>query len=196
MSEEGKEITVLLRQAQNGEQQAEAALIEAVYDELRVIAGRYMRRERQGHTLQTTALVNEAYLKLVRQDDVTWQGRSHFFATAATLMRRILVDHARKHLAGKRGDGLQMLPIDEALVFAPERAGPLVQLDEALQRLSAQDGRVGRVIELRFFGGLSLEETAEAMQISVRTVQREWEFGRSWLRKDLGMATGDGAVPA
>jgi len=183
---EGSEITVLLRRAHAGEAEAEAALIEAVYGELRTMAARYMRRERAGHTLQATALVNEAYLKLVRQEDVSWQGRSHFFATAATLMRRILVDHARKHLAGKRGAGFDVLPMDEGLVFAPERAGSLVALDEALARLAERDARVGRVVELRFFGGLSVEETAAAMGISERTVQREWEFGRSWLRKELG----------
>jgi RNA polymerase sigma-70 factor, ECF subfamily len=185
MSPSNEEITLLLRRAHQGEAQAEAALIEAVYDELRMIAARHMRRERQGHTLQTTALVNEAYLKLVKQEDVSWQGRSHFFATAATLMRRILVDHARKHLAGKRGAGFDVLPLHEELVFSPERSGPLVDLDEALHRLAEQDPRAGRVVELRFFGGLSMQETAEVMQVSERTVQREWEFGRSWLRKQL-----------
>lgn len=182
------EITALLHRYQHGEAEAESQLIEAVYGELKLMASRYMRRERGGHTLQTTALVNEAYVKLVQQDGVNWQDRAHFFAAAAQVMRRILVDHARRNLAGKRGGDAPMLALDEALVFAHERSGPLLDLDEALTRLAAKDARAARVIELRFFGGLSTEETAVVMQISDRTVRREWNFARAWLRESLGAA--------
>lgn len=190
MSQDAADITALLRQAQEGSPAAESALIEAVYDELRLMARRYMRRERDGHTLQTTALVNEAYLKLVRQETVDWKDRAHFFATAATLMRRILVDHARKRLAGKRGEGRVVLELDEGLVFSPQRDERLVQLDEALARLQQSDPRAARVVELRFFGGLDAKEAADVMQISLRTVEREWTFARAWLRDDLGLEPG------
>ncbi|MFN7922067.1 MAG: sigma-70 family RNA polymerase sigma factor [Bryobacteraceae bacterium] len=190
---EGGDITTLLRRMRQGDSLAESHLISMVYPELRMMAARYMRRERQGHTLQTTALVNEAYMKLVRRDEVDWKDRSQFFATAATIMRRILVDHARKHVAGKRGGGFDKLPLDEEhLVFAPERASTLIRLDEALVRLQEADPRVARVIELRFFGGLSIEETATALGTSERTVRRDWAFGRAWLRDDLGFG-GDSA---
>lgn len=185
------DITELLRQARQCNASAEAALVESVYGELRLMAARYMRRERKGHTLQTTALVNEAYLKLIRHTEADWKDRSHFFATAASIMRRILVDHARKQLAGKRGGGADVLPLDENLVFTPDRGEPLVRLDEALHRLQQQDRRAARVIELRFFGGLSVEETAAVMEISDRTVRREWNFARAWLREDLGVGSGD-----
>ncbi|MBL8229053.1 MAG: sigma-70 family RNA polymerase sigma factor [Bryobacterales bacterium] len=192
MSLQPEEITTLLRRVQDGDGVAQTALVEAVYDELKVIAARYMRRENSGHTLQTTALVNEAYLKLIHVKSTTWQDRAHFFAVASQLMRRILVDHARKHLAGKRGGGVDMLPLNEAIVFSPDRAGPLVQLDDALTRLAASEPRTARVIELRFFGGLSIEETAEVLQISPRTVKREWGFGRAWLRSEMGLPAGEG----
>ncbi|MCB1022666.1 MAG: sigma-70 family RNA polymerase sigma factor, partial [Acidobacteria bacterium] len=152
-----------------------------------------------GHTLQTTALVNEAYLKLVRQDDADWANRAHFFAVAAQIMRRILVDHARGRLAGKRGGGAIAVPLDEAFVFSPERCAEVVALDEALIRLEEQDERVGKVVELRFFAGLSVEETAEALKISTRTVKRDWQFGRAWLQSELEVsndgARGMGATP-
>lgn len=192
MSLQPEEITTLLRRVQDGDGVAQNALVEAVYDELKVIAARYMRRESSGHTLQTTALVNEAFLKLIHVKSTTWQDRAHFFAVASQLMRRILVDHARKHLAGKRGGGVDMLPLNEAIVFSPDRAGPLVQLDEALTRLAESEPRTARVIELRFFGGLSIEETAEVLQISPRTVKREWGFGRAWLRSEMGLPAGEG----
>lgn len=186
-----EDITALLRKAQEGNSQAERALIDSVYDELRLMARRYMRRERQNHTLQTTALVNEAYLKLVRQEGVNWKDRAHFFATAATLMRRILVDHARKHMAGKRGAGFGLLPLDEGLAFSPERSEQLVQLDEALARLQKSSPRCARVVELRFFGGLDMAETAAVLGVAERTVRREWSFARAWLRDDLGLGPGD-----
>jgi RNA polymerase sigma factor (TIGR02999 family) len=189
-----EEITTLLRRCQEGDDVAQAALVEAVYDELKVIAGRHMRRESSGHTLQTTALVNEAFLKLLHVKSATWQDRAHFFAVASRLMRRILVDHARKHLAGKRGGGMDMLPLNEAMVFSPDRAAPLLQLDEALTRLAESEPRTARVIELRFFGGLSVEETAEVLKISPRTVKREWGFGRAWLRTEMGIPEEDTAT--
>lgn len=187
MSAEPEEITTLLRRCQEGDDVAQAALAEAVYDELKVIASRYMRRESSGHTLQTTALVNEAFVKLLHLKAASWQDRAHFFAVASQLMRRILVDHARKHLAGKRGGGIDILPLNEAIVFSPDRAAPLLQLDEALTRLEQSEPRTARVIELRFFGGLSIEETAEVLRISPRTVKREWGFGRAWLRSEMGL---------
>lgn len=179
------EITTLLKRLRDGDVEAESHLFGAVYDELRRMAARYMRREREGHTLQTTALVNEAYLKLVHRREASFQNRAHFFAVAAQVMRRILVDHARNRLAGKRGGGLEPLALDEALVFSEEKSAQVVALDEALDRLGQQDERTGRVIELRFFGGLSVEETATVLQVSPRTVKREWNFGRAWLRAEL-----------
>jgi RNA polymerase sigma factor (TIGR02999 family) len=189
------DITELLHRFRQGDSEAKAALIAAVYDELKVMAARYMRRERGDHTLQTTALVNEAYLRLIHLKSDNWRDRVHFFAVAAQVMRSILVDHARKHLAGKRGGGLDMLPLDEGLVFHPERSEPLLELDEALTRLMQHDSRASRIIELRFFGGLSVDETAEVLNISPRTVKREWTFGRAWLRTELGLDGGDGSKP-
>lgn len=189
------EITALLRRFQEGDVEAESSLMDAVYAELRVMAKRFMARERQGHTLQTTALMNEAYLKLVQSESLYFKDRTHFFAVAAQVMRRILVDHARRHGAGKRGAGFEMLPLDEGLVYSPERGAQLVDLDDSLSRLAQLDPRAGRVIELRFFGGLSLDETAEVLQVSPRTVRREWDFGRAWLRQDLGLRPGDAVEP-
>ncbi len=186
-----EDITVLLHRFQQGDAAAQDLLVNAVQGELRVIASRYMRREKGGHTLQTTALVNEAYLKLINIKSSSWQDRAHFFAVAAQIMRRILVDHARHHIAGKRGGGLVALPLDEALVFSVEKSGQLVDLDEALKRLEAHDLRASQVIELKFFGGLSVEESAEVLRISPRTVRREWTFARAWLREQLGISPDD-----
>lgn len=185
---QAEEITVLLKRLQGGDEEAEQRLVSAVHQELHMLAARYMRRERPGHTLQTTALVNEAYLKLVNLKSADWHDRAHFFAVAAQVMRRILVDHARKRIAGKRGGGFEVLALDEALVFSPERSQELVRLDEALQRLEAKDKRASRVVELRFFGGLSVEESAKVLGTSPRTVEREWTFARAWLRDELGIA--------
>jgi len=182
-----EEITVLLHKFQSGDASAQSRLVNAVQQELRVIAARHMRREKQNHTLQTTALVNEAYLKLVQIKNANWKDRAHFFAVAAQVMRRILVDHARRRIAGKRGGGHEMLPLEEGLVFSPQRSQELVRLDEALQKLETEDERAARIIELRFFGGLSIEESAEALQCSPRTVKREWTFARAWLREELGL---------
>lgn len=181
------EITTLLHRFQEGDEDAQSQLVEMVQHELRVIAARYMRREKQGHTLQTTALVNEAYMKLVQMKGANWKDRAHFFAVAAQIMRRILVDHARKRIAGKRGGGNDLLPLDEGLVFSPQRSDELVRLDEAMTRLGEQDTRACKVIELPFFGGLSIEETAEVLNCSPRTVKREWTFARAWLREELGL---------
>ncbi|MBL8237561.1 MAG: sigma-70 family RNA polymerase sigma factor [Bryobacterales bacterium] len=185
--DEPEDITGLLHRFQAGDSEAQARLIDAVQDELRLIAARYMRREKSDHTLQTTALVNEAYLKLVNLKVANWQDRAHFYAVASRVMRRILVDHARKHIAGKRGGGMDMLPLNEAIVFTPGRSSQIVQLDDALTRLSETDERAAKVIELRFFGGLSVEESAEVLKVSPRTVKREWMFARAWLRTEFGL---------
>lgn len=180
------DITALLRRFQAGDTDAQSELVEAVYGELRAIARRHMNRERGEHTLQATALVNEAYLKLVQIRNVQWQDRAHFFAIAARVMRQILVDHARQRLAGKRGGGMLVLPLNEAIASSPAEPGKLIEVDEALSRLAVEDELVGRVVELRFFGGLSVEETAHVLNVPKRTVEREWTFGRAWLRTELG----------
>ena len=183
----GNDITALLKRFQTGDEDAQSKLIGAVYDELRVMAARYMSRERPGHTLQATALVNEAYLRLVKIKSANWQDRAHFVAVAAQVMRRILVSHARLHLAGKRGGGIEALSLDEGLVYSEQHSGQLVELDAALERLASTDERVSKVIELRFFGGLSVDETAAVLRVSPRTVKREWMFGRAWLRSELNL---------
>jgi RNA polymerase sigma factor (TIGR02999 family) len=183
-------VTELLQRFQQGDAQAKELLVAAVYDELKSIAARYMRREKADHTLQTTALVNEAYMKLVNVKVERWNGRTHFFAVAAQTMRRILVDHAREHIAEKRGGGHGVLQLDEALVFAPQRSHDMVKLDDALTRLEQTDPRAAKVVELRFFGGLSIDETAEAMTVSPRTVKREWMFAKAWLRNEFEVAGG------
>ena len=188
---ESEEITALLRRFQAGDEEARAALIDQVHQELRVIAARHMRRERQGHTLQTTALVNEAYLKLANLPAMDWRGRAHFFAVAASVMRRILVDHARRRLADKRGGGYDVLQLDEGLVYEPSRPAELIRLDDAMQRLAEKDARSSLVIELRFFGGLSIEESAAVLKVSPRTVKREWTFARAWLREEMGLKPAD-----
>jgi RNA polymerase sigma-70 factor (ECF subfamily) len=144
-----------------------------------------MRRERADHTLQATALVHEAYLKLVQHPSADWQNRAHFFGIAAQVMRHILIDHARGHGREKRGAGQQVVPLDEALVFSPEKSVELLRLDESLQRLTMLDPRQGRIVELRFFGGLSVEETAQVLEISPKTVKREWSMAKAWLHGDL-----------
>lgn len=186
MAEHQEDITELLHRFQDGDDVARNELVEAVYAELRVIAARHMGRERGEHTLQTTALVNEAYLKLVNIKSAQWQDRAHFFAVAARVMRQILVDHARQRLAGKRGGGVMVMQLNEALAYSPEEPHVMLQVDEALTRLSGEDELVGKVIELRFFGGLSVEETAHVLKVPKRTVEREWTFGRAWLRTELG----------
>jgi RNA polymerase sigma factor (TIGR02999 family) len=171
-----------------GDEAALNQLIPLVHDELRRLARRYMRRERGQRaalTLQTTALVNEAYLRLIDARRVQWKNRAHFFAIAARLMRRILVDYARAQNYAKRGGGLPQVSLDDAPELAAERAPDLVSLDDALEALSRVDGRKGRVVELRFFGGLSVEETAEVLKVSPDTVMRDWRLAKAWLLREL-----------
>lgn len=180
-----KDVTQLLAALRGGQGDAQAELISAVYDELRRIAAGYMRRERVDHTLQATALVHEAYLQLVDQTRVTWQNRAHFFGVAAQLMRRILVDHARGHSAQKRGGGAAKLSLDEALGHFQDKAIEVQLLDDALVALAELDERQARIVELRFFGGLTVEETAEVLQVSPATVEREWRMAKAWLHSQL-----------
>lgn len=180
-----EEVTILLGKLTEGNKGAAAKLMPLVYDELRRLAGGYMRRERSDHTLQATALVHEAYLKLVEQRVVNWQGRAHFLGIAAQMMRRILIDHARAHLRDKRGAGVNAIPLDEALVFAPEQSSDLVKLDESLERLAKLDPRQSKIVELRFFGGLTVEQTADVLGISPKTVKRDWSIAKAWLHGDL-----------
>jgi RNA polymerase sigma factor (TIGR02999 family) len=156
-----------------------------VYDELKRLAGSYLRRERLDHTLQSAALVNEAYLRLVDQKQVQWQNRAHFFGIAAQMMRRILVDHARGHKAAKRGAGMPVLALDEAVAEAQGRSVDLIGLDDALQKLEKIDPQQGKIVELRFFSGLSIEETATVLGISPATVKRDWAAARAWLYREV-----------
>jgi RNA polymerase sigma factor (TIGR02999 family) len=176
-------ITELLINWRNGDTAALDQLMPIVYEELRRLARGFMGRERNNHTLQTSALINEAYLKLVDQDETNWQNRAHFFAVAAQIMRHILVDHARSYGYEKRGAGAQRVSLDDAKVFSEERARELVALDEALTDLAAVDPRKSRLVELRFFGGLNIDETAEVMDLSPTTVQREWRAAKAWLQR-------------
>jgi RNA polymerase sigma-70 factor, ECF subfamily len=179
------QITQLLLAWGQGDQAALETFMPLVYDELRRVAARHLRGQRPNHTLQTTALVNEAYLRLIDASQVQWQNRAHFFAVAAHLMRRILVDFARTRNYQKRGGGAQQVSLAEAVMVAPERGADLLALDEALTHLQALNARQAQVVELRYFGGLSEEETAEALKVSVRTVRRDWNFARVWLHREL-----------
>jgi RNA polymerase sigma-70 factor (ECF subfamily) len=180
-----QEITQMLIDWQNGNQTALDKLMPHVYDELRRLAHRYMNRDRPGHTLQTTALVNEAYLRLADQKNVNWQNRAHFFALAAQVMRHLLVDHARRHRYAKRGGGARQVTLDEGALVSPERGAELLALDEALSRLSDIDPRKSQIVELRYFGGLSVEETAEVLGVAEITVKREWGKAKAWLYREL-----------
>ncbi|MDT7541889.1 MAG: hypothetical protein QOE33_1793 [Acidobacteriota bacterium] len=175
------EVTKLLVQLTDGDGAAMEELLPLVYAELRRLAASYLRRERSDHTLQPTALVHEAYLRMVDQTQVRWQNRAHFFGVAAQMMRRILVDHARSQHAEKRGGDAQKLSLDENIDVSGERAAELVALDEALSRLAEIDPQKSRVVELRFFGGLSVEETAEVLGVSAPTVKRHWRLAKAWL---------------
>jgi RNA polymerase sigma factor (TIGR02999 family) len=179
------EITQLLLRWSRGDQAALNQLMPIVYDELYKLAQGYLRRERPDHTLQPTALINEAYLRLVKQDFPEWQSRRHFYGVAAQLMRQILVDYARSHAADKRGGGWQILSLDESLTFSDEKAAEFVALDDALLALAKFDRRKVRIIELRYFGGLSLEETAAELGISITTIGDEMRLARAWLRREL-----------
>lgn len=188
-SSHSNEVTDLLVRWSQGENAAREKLMPLVYDELRRLARRLLLGQRVDHTLQSTALVHEAYLRLVGHDTVHWDDRIHFFAVAAQLMRRILVDHARKHLAAKRGGDQVTLSLDEHLAPAKSRPLDVVALDDALNELSRMNPQHSRIIELRFFAGLSIEETAQAMGISPATVKRDWEVARAWLYRELGRST-------
>ncbi len=186
-----QQITHLLLAWGNGDEAALGQLMPLVYNELRKVAARHLRRQRPNHTLQTTDLVNEAYMRLIDSSQVRWQNRAHFFAVSAQLMRRILVDFARERNNLKRGGGAQQVSLDEGLVVAPERGADLLALDEALTRLAALNARQAQVVELRYFGGLNEEETAEALKVSLRTVQRDWNLARLWLYQALTQGGGD-----
>jgi RNA polymerase sigma-70 factor (ECF subfamily) len=185
------EISGLLRAWSDGDQSALKGLTAIVYEELRRLAHYYMQRERPDHTLQTTALVNEAYIHLVDYKRMQWQDRAHFFAVAAQVMRRILVDHARSHNI-KRGDGVPHLTLDDVAVVSGDRTSDLVALDDAMNALARLDPRKVQIIEMRFFGGLSVEETAEVLKVSPATVRRDWSIAKFWLYRELGGGTGDG----
>jgi RNA polymerase sigma factor (TIGR02999 family) len=188
-----QEVTELLRAWSRGEEEAREKVIPLIYNDLRQRARRQMGRERRGHSLQTTALVHEAYLRLLGASSVDWESRSHFFAIAARMMRRILVDHARAKRSQKRGGADRPVTFEEELLVSPARPLDLVSLDEALQALMALDPRKGRVVELRYFGGLSVEETAEVLDVSPRTVKGDWQFAKVWLLREMG---GGGRVDA
>lgn len=179
------EVTRLLHDWQGGDRAALEKLTPLVYDELRRLASHYLRGERRDHTLQGTALVHEAFIRLVGQSGLEWQSRTHFFGIAARLMRQILVDHARKHTAAKRGGGEPHLSIEEAAIFSPQRAANLVALDEALQELAKFDPRKSRIIELRYFGGLSVEEIGEVEGVAVSTVRRQTRTAEAWLHREM-----------
>jgi RNA polymerase sigma-70 factor, ECF subfamily len=179
------EVTQLLIDWSNGRQDAVEPLFPLVYEELRRLAHRYMRRERPGHTLQTTAVVHEAYLRLIDQNHVQWQNRAHFFAIAAQMMRRILITHAQSHAYAKRGGGAVKVSLDESAILSRARAGELIALDDALKSLAVIDVRRSQVVELRFFGGLSNEEIAEVLKISPNTVTRDWNVAKAWLSREM-----------
>ena len=180
-----QQVTELLQAWSQGDETALEKLIPLVHGELRRLAKRYMARERPGHTLQTTALINEAYLRLVNSKNVRWQNRAHFFAVSAQLMRRILVDFARSRNYQKRGGGAVQVSLVEALEASDERGADLIALDDALNTLAEVDARKSQVVELRFFGGLSVEETAEVLKVSPDTVMRDWKMAKVWLLREM-----------
>ena len=182
---ENPDVTLLLSALTRGDEGAASQLIPVVYDELRRLAGSYMRRERVDHTLQATALVHEAYLKLVEQRSVDWQSRAHFFGVAAQLMRRILIDHARGHSREKRGGDDKKVSLDEAFIFSEQKADELLAVDDSLNQLAKIDPRQAKTVEMRFFGGLSIEEAAEVLGVSPKTVKRDWSVAKAWLYADL-----------
>lgn len=185
MGRAGEEVTILLNKLGDGDQNAAAQLVPLVYKELRRMASQYLRQERPGHTLQATALVHEAYIKLAGQRDAKWQNRAHFFGVASQLMRRILVDYARAQQRGKRGGKQQRVSLDESLLVSADRTDELLEVNEALAKLEAMDARQARIVELRYFGGLTTEETAEVLHISSKTVLREWSMAKAWLYGSL-----------
>ena len=179
------DVTKLLAEIHGGNRRAESELIPLIYAELRRLAAHYMRRERTDHTLQATALVHEAYLRLSKQRKVEWQNRAHFFAIAGSLMRRILVDHARAHSRSKRGGTRRKISLEEAPLFSPERSEELMLLDQALTQLTEEHPRQSQIVELRFFGGLTVEEIAGVLNVSQKTVKRDWSVARAWLYREI-----------
>jgi RNA polymerase sigma factor (TIGR02999 family) len=180
------DVTALLADWSRGNRSALHQLLPLVYAELRRIAARQLRSERAGHTLQPTALVHEVYLRLVDQRQVDWRNRAHFFGVAAQIMRRILVDHARRHAAGKRGEGVQCVSVDDAPELAASNDLPILALDHALDRLQKVDAELARIVELRAFGGLTIEDTAHLLQVSPSTAKRDWRTAKAWLKRELG----------
>jgi RNA polymerase sigma factor (TIGR02999 family) len=185
MRPRGEQITQLLQSWNQGDENAIEKLVPLVYDELHRLAHRYISDERPGHMLQTTALINEAYVRLVDSEHANWEGRSHFFGVCAQVMRRILVDWARSRRSLKRGGDVPVLDLQEALAVAKQPGTDLVAIDDALQTLALVDARKSQVVEMRFFGGMSVKETAEVLKISPETVQRDWKLAKSWLRREL-----------
>jgi RNA polymerase sigma factor (TIGR02999 family) len=187
MSEKGpSEITQMLIELTGGNKDVVNQILPHIYGELRRLAGSYLRRERADHTLQPTALVHEAYMKLIDQKQVHWQNRAHFFGIAAQVMRRILMDHARKHTADKRGGDAEKLPLEEEiLIVSHDRSAELIALDDALENLAQLDEQKAKIVELRYFGGLSIEETAEVMGVSVPTINRQWRMAKAWLYSEI-----------
>jgi RNA polymerase sigma-70 factor (ECF subfamily) len=179
------QITTLLKKWSEGDETALEQLTPLVHDELHRLAHHHIRQEGPGHILQTSVLINEAYLRLVDQPQIRWENRAHFFGIAARLMRRILVDEARKRNSAKRGGSMIQVPLDEATSVVQEQAANVAALDEALQRLETIDARQGQIVELRFFGGLSIEQTADVLKVSPGTVMRDWTFARAWLRNEM-----------
>jgi RNA polymerase sigma-70 factor, ECF subfamily len=188
------DVTRLLARARLGDSAASAQLIEEVYRELRSIAGRCLRAERPGHTLQATALVHEAYLRLAGQHGMEWESRAHFFSVAARMMRRVLLDYARKHHAVKRGGGGLRQTLDEGMLISEDKLANVLAMDEALERLAVLDPRQAQIVELRFFGGLQVEEIATVLQVSEPTVKREWRSARAWLAHEMGGTNDGGAL--
>jgi len=190
-----QEVTQLLADWGKGDRSALDKLFPLVHAELRRIAQRQMNQERAGHTLQATALVNEAYLKLVGQQELEWQNRAHFFAVCAQMMRHILIDHARAHARDKRGGGAIQVSLNDVAALAEDQASYFLALDEALRLLESLDPQKGKIVELRYFGGLSIEETAEVLNISPRTVRREWQRSKAWLYRMISEGTEDETRP-
>ena len=188
-----EDVTLLLRAWANGSRQALDQLTPLVYSELRRLAGIYMRREEPGNTLQPTALVHEAYIRMVGSTLPAWQSRAHFFGIAAHLMRQILVDHAREQHSAKRGGQAIHVSLDDHLAAAPQQEADLIALDDALERLAVMEPRKAQVVELRFFGGLDLEESAKVLNVSEVTVRRDWRFAKAWLLRDLAQSRGAGS---
>jgi RNA polymerase sigma-70 factor, ECF subfamily len=185
MDKDPNQVTQLLISLRGGDRSAAQKLMPLVYDEFKALAAHHLAGERKNHTLQPTALVHEAYLRLIDQTRVDWQGRTHFFAIGSQAIRRVLIDHARSRARAKRGGGMARVELDDAVALAPERAEDLLALDEALEKLEKLDARQAKVVEMRFFGGMTVEEVAEALGVSKRTVEGEWTMARAWLLREL-----------